>query len=716
MKKILPILFILIGAIFIVALFPRVARAQATTGSNGQQTVTTTDSSALDGKWVQDQEVTFVGKMASRSEDFLDWTLQNYNWACVTKVNSQNCDNSNNPLSAFYAIIRNIVYVFLILFVLVSAFIIIITRGQNLTVMKFIPRFVVVIVLVTFAYSLVQIIYTSADIVQGCFMRLDCKTAASPVIDSTNLLHIAFDYTHFLGYRRIGPSYEESAFISLLLVRLTAYTYYVMSFILIIRKIILWFFIIISAIFPLLLFYNPIRNTAKLWIGEFFRWLLYAPLFAIFLHGLVVMWQAATPAKSGIPLAFDFAKVGGDPTYPTAINILLGGPGQAVAMANSVNIKDTFALYVVSLLMLWVVILLPFLLLNIFLDYLKSISIADTGLFKGIAARSRGFLHPPSPVAPPVLPQGAGMARSLPFRNAAGSQVRTIPVQATNSNFTDVRAATEIMKLTNLSIPHMRDIAKYESSLLSRDTTRTQEVSHVSSTLQKIANPTLASNPAERERFETVRGKLMQQKQKGDPMASSILSASTIATQKTTTGMAVGKQLQQMGTTAHLPVVNKVQQVSLEEYEEVRKMWEENYKNLEVPKSVTGGEMNRKQWVENDINKINQAISLLTAADTQRNREGMDMVANILPFLLIGGFSRTEVIAYLKAKLEAAKSTLGEVKKKDEEEDSLLDTKQKHTEAQKEMTAEEEIPEDKAPKDASKELEESPVFKEPEKK
>lgn len=162
-----------------------------------------------------------------------------------------------------------------------------------------------------------------------------------------------------------------------------------MTGILLVRKIILWFFIIISPVFPLLLFYKPIRNTAKIWIGEFFRWLLYAPLFAIFLHGLVVVWQ------KGIPLYFPQIAQGlpqaGEVVYPTAINILLGGPGQAISMTNSVNLSNTFALYVVALLMLWVVILLPFLLLKIFLDYLATLSLDGNVLFKQFANRGTAF-------------------------------------------------------------------------------------------------------------------------------------------------------------------------------------------------------------------------------------------------------------------------------------------------------------------------------------
>jgi hypothetical protein len=157
-----------------------------------------------------------------------------------------------------------------------------------------------------------------------------------------------------------------------------------MTGLLLVRKIILWFFIIVSPIFPLLLFFSPVRNTAKIWIGEFFRWLLYAPLFALFLRGLVVMWE------DRIPLPFPQIAQnlpGNEVVYPTAINILLGGPGQQLSLENSVNLTDTFALYVVALLMLWVVILLPFLLLQIFLDYINSLSFENNATFKNIMDR-----------------------------------------------------------------------------------------------------------------------------------------------------------------------------------------------------------------------------------------------------------------------------------------------------------------------------------------
>ncbi len=200
----------------------------------------TTGTECQVGGWCPDANVTFVGKTASRSGDFLDWTLRNYDWACVTRTGENVCSNANNPLIPFWALIRNIVYGLLIIVVLIAAFVMIITRGRSLTITRFIPRFIFIIVLVTLSYALIQFIYQVIDIIQGFFLRADTK-----LISTRDLIFIGFDYKNFMGLKRFGQEYDESAFITLLLVRLTAITYYVMTGVLIIRKIILWFFIIL---------------------------------------------------------------------------------------------------------------------------------------------------------------------------------------------------------------------------------------------------------------------------------------------------------------------------------------------------------------------------------------------------------------------------------------------------------------------------------------
>lgn len=652
-----------------------------------------------EGTWVSDSNVTFVGKTASRSGDFLDWTLRNYDWACATKNSNGTCTNQGNPLVGFWALIRNIVYALLIAVVLVAAFVMIITRGRSITVMRFIPRFIFILVLVTLSYSLIQFIYQITDIITGFFLRV-----GGQLISTRDLIFIGFNYQTFEGLRLAGAKYDESAFITLLLVRLTAITYYVMTGILLIRKIILWFFIVLSPVFPLLLFFRPVRNTGKIWIGEFFRWLLYAPLFAIFLHGLVVLWSSGSPEKPGIPLAFDLTSPGRIPgieenvVYPTAVNILIGGPGQQIGQFNSVNLQDTFALYVVSLLMLWVVILLPFILLKIFLDYLTNISFKDNATFQKIWDRGMAPFNPkpPAPATPPIIPPPAttGLAKSLPF--AAGisrtlNQTKNVTENKTVNQVMANPVNTQILQLSNLSIPKMRDIAKFETSMISKDTIRQHEVNRLKTSLSRIANPSSVQSASERDRYMQVKHQLTQEKQKGNVLASSILSAANTTT-KSTQAHIPG----QIHTVANLPTVNKVQQVSLEDYEEVRKMWVETYQSSEPPTDLTGKQSNREEWIKTDIDKINQAITLLSSIDPSRSQEGMDMVSNILPFLMVGGFSKTEVIAYLKAKLEAAKQVMSDTNKKKEDEESMVEKGATTTTAEKHMTleAEAKIPEE----------------------
>jgi len=781
MKKLLSILFTFLIVVAGLVLFVNQVNAQVigTTPTPANPT----------GDWKQDKEVTFIGKTAARANEFLQWTLQNYQWISVTP------GGTANPLAEFWGEILRIVLVLIVLFVLAAAFVIIITRGRSVTLMRFIPRFIIVILLIILSFALIRFIYQFFDVIQGFFLNVtDPAGGPDRLIGPQDLLYIAFDYPSFIGYRRVGVQFDESAYISLLLVKITAVTYYVMTGILLIRKIILWFFVIISPVFPLLLFFRPLRNTAKIWIGEFFRWLLYAPLFAIFLHGLVGMW------RNGVPLPFDFSQVGTE-VYPTSINILLGGPGQQIGLYNSVNLSDTFALYVVALLMLWVVILLPWLLLQIFLDYINNLAFSETSLYQRIASTNIPFINrpigngPDTPQQPPPQgPAATGMAKALPFMNKRAMQIPVKRVTSADnmknifsrqSNMHISSETNEVVRLANLSVPKMRDIARLESATITKNQSVTQQRTEITNKLNQISSP--ASAPVvEREKFTTIKEKLVQMQQKGDPVASSILNASRIGSQIGRAGamsseviksrlavtlqhiavpsMALNPQERQKvqearqellsaqhegnplatyildmsekvskenigeqekssliekvkerlfnekqkgnklaekvlpaeGVTsiaqASLPVVNRVQQVSLDEYEEVKNIWKENYTNMEPPAPLDGKSLTKEEWIKNDIQKIDETVNLLSSPDQTQVQKGMEMVSDILPFLLIGGFSKAEVIAYLKAKQAAGKEVVGMVEQRSDEEDTLLENKPKKETETSEMVMKRELP------------------------
>ncbi len=640
MKKLLR-LFIL-GLLIVLPLFSFSHTAVAQTASESATTASTAD-------WTADTEVTFVGKSAARTRSFLDWTLQTYDWANVLP-------GKPNALAQAWVGIRNIVYAFLILMVLIGAFIFVVTRGRNLKVKEFIPKFIFVVLLIVFSYSIIQLIYQLTDIIQGFFLRLPNRA----IISSKNLLNIAFDYTSFQGFKRIGDEFNESGIITLFLVRATSVTYLAMAGILLIRKIILWFFIILSPIFPLLLLFYPVRNTAKIWIAEFLRWVLYAPLFAVLLSGLVVIWSSSTAAVSGIPLTFGLG--GADLTYPTSVNILIGGPGQQIGIANSVNYPGTFSLYVVSLLMLWVVILLPFLLLKIFLDAFKEYPLQEGiyQMFKSTSGLYNRFLPSGGPrVTPPSSSHPTGQARAINYERSSAYRGASEYSEASKPRYT--QQDTQILRLIDMAIPSIRDIAKYETQPHLRE--------GLQSTLMGIGKPDTVTSSEDKQHYSYVRTRLEQEKEQGSSVADTVLKAAET--------LASGEALDS------LPAVNQVQSVSIDDYEEVKKTWMENYQKLEPPKGPDGSPLNREEWVKKDVKDVDELINLLSSRDANQRREGMSKASRILPLLLVGGFSQTEVVAYLKSKQEAAKAVISVLKQKATEE--FVDVKKKSEEKPKEL-------------------------------
>src|SRR3989344_4941552 len=431
--------------------------------------------------WVYDKDVDFAGKTAVQSEAVMDWAIANYHWSSIS--------GDKNPFSTIWSSVRNIVFAVLGLFILAAAFLLIITQGRSITVRKFVIRFVVVVILVFLSFSLVQFLYQTGDVIQDFFLQVD-KGGTRDFINHEDLLWIGFDYHLFVGNRIADPSYNEAAFMSTLLVKLTAISYYAIFIILIVRKVILWFFIVVSPIFPLLLLFNPLRNSAKIWVGEFFRWLLYAPLFAIFLSGLVSLWRLwdstvplnlnNLPCSSAVDPATSGAFI-----FPSATNILLGGPCQQIGWFNNLNTADAFIEYVVALLMLWMVIIVPFILLRIFLSYFQNFQPSQTSIAKYLSQASAPILNkyrypgpplppgsvnpPPGSPPPPPGSFGAGLARSIPnYESSSVSQIEQNMRQSAQNMASEVNSqtsanVTKIEQLAAQNIQNAQSSSQYGS-------------------------------------------------------------------------------------------------------------------------------------------------------------------------------------------------------------------------------------------------------------
>jgi hypothetical protein len=149
--------------------------------------------------------------------------------------------------------------------------------------------------------------------------------------------------------------------------------------------------------------------------------------------------------------------------------------------------------------------------------------------------------------------------------------------------------------------------------------------------------------------------------------------------------------------------------VSIEDYEEVKKMWTQQYEKGEVPASenITS----REQWVDQDIIFITNTLNKLLSTDDKLRQEGVDDLAYILPIFLINSLKGEELIVYLKAKIEAAKAVKHDMdkekeiteklKKKSEETEEFVDVKKKTEENTKTQELSQELPieEEKKPTD-----------------
>jgi hypothetical protein len=93
--------------------------------------------------------------------------------------------------------------------------------------------------------------------------------------------------------------------------------------------------------------------------------------------------------------------------------------------------------------------------------------------------------------------------------------------------------------------------------------------------------------------------------------------------------------------------------ISIEDYEEVKKMWTSQYEKGEVP--VSENIASREEWVDQDIVFITNTLNKLMSPDDKLKAEGVDDLGYILPIFLINNLKGEELAVYLKAKLEAAK-------------------------------------------------------------
>jgi hypothetical protein len=118
------------------------------------------------------------------------------------------------------------------------------------------------------------------------------------------------------------------------------------------------------------------------------------------------------------------------------------------------------------------------------------------------------------------------------------------------------------------------------------------------------------------------------------------------------------------------------QTVSIDEYEQVKKMWTEQYEKGEVP--TTENIKTRDAWVNQDIVLITNTLNELFSEDEKVKEQGLDEVGYILPIFLVNNLTGDQLVTYLKAKIEAAK-TVKDLIDREKEVTERLKTKSEET-------------------------------------
>lgn len=634
-------------------------------------------------QWEFDPTVTEIGKNTERSRQLLWWVF------------SHPAVHTAPVLANLWGFSRNLVYVFVILVIVAFgfSFIVLRKRASAVNIPPIMVKVGAVLLYATFSYVLILVLIQMSEVLMRFFIEnVGGKDLFNVIFSGTGNGDV--NYTGFVGYRDVNPINQEMANTSMFLIRMTSVTYYAMAIIVILRTIILWFLLIVSPFLALLMPFIFIRNVGWIWIGVFFQWLFYGPLMALFMASLTKIWVA------GIPFPFDFSKVNtpSGQIYRTAINILYGGPAQTLSAGNSANYIDTYAEYVIALVMLWTSIILPWLLLRIFRDYCCEAIMAGNATLTAIFDKIRQIPPPPSPsTAGPTAT--SGMTTQLPFRQKIEEKIDQSQKQSQKqaiSQLRDIAASntSELARAFDMSVSSLKDVSRLEMDHLQANKLRDN--------LQKISQPERLASTSEREKYSSLKKELQTRAIAGDVTAQAMLHAGekskeTLAAQIASVSMmakrpSVATPLSKGSfapTVAHVPVSvagKKVDtQVSVEDYEEVKKMWLKHYREAPVPETETI--KTRQQWLSEDAKKLTNVSNMLSSADSKIKQKGLEEVAELLPFLMLGGFTDLETLTYLKAKLEASKQVQTELEIKEKAKE----------EAKAEVAEEENLVEVKAP-------------------
>jgi len=537
--------------------------------------------------WIEDPEITIQGKSDERARQFLYWVL------------NTNVSDQAPVLQAIWNYSSVIALVGVVLIAVIFGIGYIVSQRTDydfkIRIWPTVIKIGTMLLYIAFSSALVFMLIQFSEIMMKFFIdnlggrdlfNIYFSTpSAGDLLGGTEA-----SYKDFVGARDLNIRVQEGVKTELFMLKLTNISYYILGIMLLLRKILLWFLLFVSPFLALLMPFVLIRNTGWIWIGVFFQWLFYGPLVALFLGAVSLLW------KDGIPFGFDFSRAGLPEgyVYPTGINIIYGGPAQRIASGvvnrpighlNNASYIDTFAEYIITLIMLWAVTFFPWLLLRIFRDYccdgiygMKNILMAMYDNMRG------GSPSGPSPIITPTMPT---------IKIDTKTPVKT-DVIMNMSSVSNIKKMSSQSLATNMQLvaSKMSDIAKVEMN---------KQVSNIASqNLAYLSNPIKAEQPAKRQQFMNLRSELFARAIKDDKIARTMLSATSTSTSE--------KEIIRKKVTGSIPtsisasqIVSNQSNKSIEKVNTIASSFANSVlKNTEVVKNIAY----RTNTSENEVSQI----------------------------------------------------------------------------------------------------------------
>jgi hypothetical protein len=532
--------------------------------------------------WAEDPEITDLGKAVDRSRQFIFWTLM------------RPAVDQSISLKQIWAMNRNIAYSFMILVSAVLGLAIALSirlrSGYKFSVQSAIIKIGISVLYIALSATIVYTLIALSDILMRFFIEtLGGNRVFNTYFGSTSN---EANYVGFVGCRDLNIRVQEAAKTEMFVLKISIITNYMMGIMFILRKIILWFLLLVSPFLPLLLSFPLIRNTGRIWIGVFFQWLFYGPLFALFFGATAKLFM------DGIPFVFDFSRIEKAVGYifPTAIIITYGGPAQTLNGLNNGNYIDTFAEYIITLVLWWAATWFPWWLLRIFrddcCDGIYAIKNALYGYFDKPAKPSP--FTPPPPNRPPKfdLPPPEPL-QTRPETKSRDTRDQKAPTSVRLENFNMVRQAktADIVATLNLRATTLKDVAKLE--------TNKTLVTTAKQNLAMLTNPLTAQTATDRQKFLNLRTELFTRAStKNDTFAQYILSTTARSSQQYINKRnEIAKSMDSIiNNISKQKTINLVQSVSQSTYAPVTT-------SSQMSATETNSVMNNQQMIESIVNK-----------------------------------------------------------------------------------------------------------------